>query len=212
MIIDRSLYGLRSSGLRWHEKLADILRDLGFVPSKAEDDIWMRKNGDVYIASYVDDLCIVSKDLKEITDALINKHNYKLKGTGPIKYHLGCDYFGDSDNTLCYDPRKYIEKMIDDYFWMFGCKPKYYTFPLDKGDHPMVDTSKELDKNEVRIYQSLIVSLQWTISLSKMDITTAVISLSGCCSDPRRGHLERTKQIYGYLAKMRYTNNIHHIC
>ena len=42
LIVDKALYGLRSSGLRWHERMADILRDLGFFPSKADSDIWMR--------------------------------------------------------------------------------------------------------------------------------------------------------------------------
>jgi hypothetical protein len=33
---------------------------MGFVPSKADSDVWMRKDGDVYeyIAVYVDDLAI----------------------------------------------------------------------------------------------------------------------------------------------------------
>ena len=46
LIIVRALYGLKSSGLRWHERLSDVLRDMGFVPSKAEPDIWMRDCGD----------------------------------------------------------------------------------------------------------------------------------------------------------------------
>ena len=101
LIINKALYGLWSSGLRWHEKLADILRGMGFVPSKGENDIWMQRNGEVYeyIACYVD-LCIVAKDPKEITDLLLNKYGYKLKGTGPISYHLGCDYFRDKDNNV----------------------------------------------------------------------------------------------------------------
>jgi len=39
LLINKALYGLRSSGLRWQEQLADTLRDMGFVPSKAEEDI-----------------------------------------------------------------------------------------------------------------------------------------------------------------------------
>jgi hypothetical protein len=39
---------LRSSGIRWHERFADTLRDMGFTLSKADPDIWMRKNGDIY--------------------------------------------------------------------------------------------------------------------------------------------------------------------
>ena len=29
MVIDRALYGLRMSGARWHDRLADVLRDMG---------------------------------------------------------------------------------------------------------------------------------------------------------------------------------------
>ena len=46
LIIVRALYGLRTSGLRWHERLADVLRNEGFFLSKAETDIWMRDKGD----------------------------------------------------------------------------------------------------------------------------------------------------------------------
>ena len=63
LIISRALYGLKSSGKRWWERLSDILIEMGFFPSKAEDDIWMKDHGDhyEYIVRYVDDLAIVSK-------------------------------------------------------------------------------------------------------------------------------------------------------
>ena len=53
-------------------------------------------------------------------------------------------------------------------------------------------------------YQSLIGALQWTISLGRLDITTAVMSLSSFRSSPRKGHMERVTRIYGYLSKMRH--------
>jgi hypothetical protein len=59
----KALYGLRSSGLRWHKTFADILRELNFLPSRAEPDIWMRQNNNLYeyIGVYVDDLAIAAK-------------------------------------------------------------------------------------------------------------------------------------------------------
>jgi hypothetical protein len=48
LIIVKALYGLRSSGLRWHEKFADCLRNEGFLPCKVKPDIWMRDKGDHY--------------------------------------------------------------------------------------------------------------------------------------------------------------------
>jgi hypothetical protein len=90
---------------------------MGFVPSKSEPDIWMRKNGNVYeyIAVYVDDLVIAAKDPKSIRDILMDRHKFKLKGTGPISYHLGCDFFRDKNCVMCMAPNKYIEKMISTY-------------------------------------------------------------------------------------------------
>jgi Reverse transcriptase (RNA-dependent DNA polymerase) len=95
LIIVKVLYGLRISGLRWHERFADCLCDMGFFPSKAESDIWMRLgiNGYDYIGVYVDDLAIIAKDPESIIDNLINKHGFKLKGTGPTNYHLVMDFF-----------------------------------------------------------------------------------------------------------------------
>ena len=206
LIINKALYGLRSSGLRWHERFADTLRDMGFQPSRAEDDIWIRRNGNVYeyIASYVDDLCIVAKNPREITDQLENKYGYKLKGTGPLSFHLGCDFFRDKHGVLCFAPKKYIEKMLDSYHNMFGSLPRQYTSPLEKGDHPELDTSDELGDDDVKKYQSLIGSLQWAVSLGRLDVMTAVMTMSSFRSCPRIGHLDRVKRIYGYLSKMKH--------
>jgi hypothetical protein len=35
---------------------------------------------------------------------------------------------------------------------MFGCTPREYTSPLEKGDHPEVDTSEELDTEVIKKY------------------------------------------------------------
>jgi uncharacterized metal-binding protein len=40
--IVKVFHGLKSSGKRWHDRLHDILRDLRFMPSKAEEDIWVK--------------------------------------------------------------------------------------------------------------------------------------------------------------------------
>jgi Reverse transcriptase (RNA-dependent DNA polymerase) len=48
LLVDKALYGLRSLGLCWHQRFADVLRAMGFIPSKAEADIWMRDNNDLY--------------------------------------------------------------------------------------------------------------------------------------------------------------------
>ena len=108
LVVDKALYGTRSGGACWHDKLFDILHQMGFKPSKADPDIRMKSSKDdnhyEYCAVYVDDLAIP----RAFCDTLKEKYKLKLKGVGPISYHLGCGYTRDEDGTLASDPRKSI--------------------------------------------------------------------------------------------------------
>ena len=67
-IIYKALYGLSSSGLRFHELFGHYLNELGFKPSLCEPDIFMRQNREglwEYVATYVDNLCIVMRNPNE---------------------------------------------------------------------------------------------------------------------------------------------------
>ena len=207
LIVRKAQYGLKSSGKCWHDRLHDVLTDLGFTPSKAEEDIWMRDQGDhyEYIAVYVDDLMIASRKPQAIIDSLTSEPvGFKLKGTGPVTFHLGCDYYRDEDGTLCVGPQKYIDRMVDSYKQLFGEAPKHNVqSPLEKNDHPELDDSPLLDEDGISKYQSLIGTLQWTISLGRFDIATAVMTMSSFRVAPREGHLERLKRVCGYLSKFK---------
>ena len=97
---------------------------------------------------------------QSIIDALTQKFKFKLKGTGPISFHLGMDFFRDKDGTFCIAPKKYIKKMIDSYLQIFGCKPTAsYSSPLEPGDHPELDDSDLFDADGIQKYQSMIGSL-----------------------------------------------------
>ena len=65
-------------------------------------DIWLQEKTDhwEYIGTYIDDLAIASKGPQAIVDKLVKDHKFKLKGTGPISYHLRCDFMRDEDKVL----------------------------------------------------------------------------------------------------------------
>ena len=119
LVMYKALYGTRSGGACWHDKFFDILHHMGFKHSRADSDIWMKSSRDgshyEYIAVYDDDLAICMKDPKPFCDTLKEKYKLKLKGVGPINYHLGCGYTRDEDGTLVADPRKYVEKLLKSY-------------------------------------------------------------------------------------------------
>jgi hypothetical protein len=205
LIIHKALYGLRTSGLCWHEKFAKTLTDMGFTPSKADSDVWMRAAKDYYeyVAVYVDDLALALKDPGKLIAELENVHGYRLKGVGKISYHLGLNFERDKDGTLRTIPRKYITKMMDNYERMFGGPPKEASSPLEKGDHPELDNSPLCNNDEIKQYQSMIGALQWLVSIGRFDIFTAVMSMSRWRVAPRIGHRDRLKRIYGYVKRMK---------
>ena len=203
LIMVKALYGTRSGGARWHDRLFDILQEMKFKPSKADPDVWMRPEPGgtcyEYIAVYVDDLAIAAKDSQAFCNELKKKYNLKLKGVGPLEYHLGCTYKKDPDGTLAADPRRYVNKILESFERMFKEKPRKSRPPLEGGDHPELDTSELCDEHQTKQFQTLIGQLQWLISLGCFDIAVHVMSLSRFRAQPRKGHLDRAKRIVGYL-------------
>ena len=103
-----------------------------------------------HVPVYLDYLLIASKSFQLIVDNLIIKNRFKVKGTGPITYHLVCDFNRDSNNELCLAPREHIEKMSYSCASIFGSNPKsiYHSY-LEKSDHPEIETANFLDDDSI---------------------------------------------------------------
>jgi hypothetical protein len=99
------------------------------------------------------------------------------------------DFVRDEGNTLCLSSIKYIEKLIIIYEQMFGQQPtQNVSSPLEMGDHPETDSSNLLDAKGNQMYQSMIGALQLMVTIGRLDITTAVMTMSGFRVAPRAGH------------------------
>ncbi|MGH7973993.1 MAG: reverse transcriptase domain-containing protein, partial [bacterium] len=130
---------------RWHEKMADVLRNLGWTPSYADSDVWMMNCGDhyEYICVYVDDLIAVGKKPMDIIDEL--RKVFKLKGVGPPSYFLGMDFKRGVDGVLGLGSETYVKKILDSFTEQFGDKPhKNVTTPLDPSVRPELDFTEEI--------------------------------------------------------------------
>ena len=62
---------------------------------------------------------------------------------------------------------------------MFGTKPSLKVLsPIEKGDRPELVTSEYFDQDVIQKYQSLIEAIQWAVSLGRLDVNTAVMTLA----------------------------------
>ena len=48
LVIYKALYGLKSSGLGWSQRINDIMLQLSFRPCKADPCVWLREMNDKY--------------------------------------------------------------------------------------------------------------------------------------------------------------------
>ena len=204
MKIIKALYGLCSSGLRFHERLSTVLQDFGFTRSYADPDVWMRegKHSYEYIVVYVDDLIVAMMDPKLFFDQLqAPPVNFKLKGVAPANYHLGGDLFRDDDGTLCFGSQTYSKRLVANFESLFNEAPKPSFSPLDHEDRPELDTSPLCGPDDTAKFQSLVGACQWMISLCRLDLAHAIMSLSRFRHAPRQGHLDRLMNVCGYIRK-----------
>ena len=184
---------------------------LGWFPSKADPDVWMKDCGDhyEYLATWVDDLLYIGHNpncfYKLITDL-----GFKLKGVQYPTYHLGGDFkrVNEPEPMLTWGSHTFVKKMLLKYEKMFGEPvPKQEVHaPLEPGDHPELDESPLCNDAQILQYQSMIGDFQWAVSLGRMDIYCATVTLSQFRSAPRIGHLNRAKRIYKFLRNYKKTS------
>ena len=73
MLVKKVLYGLKGSGAAFRAHLAEKLHDIGFIPTRADPDVWrqpaVKPDGFEYyeyILCYVDDLLAISHDAQKV--------------------------------------------------------------------------------------------------------------------------------------------------
>ena len=202
LIIKKSLYGLRTSAARWHEHFTDSLRTLGFTPSKADPDMYMKDMGThyEYISMYVDDILIFSKNPLVIVNGL--KALYILKGVGKPEYYLGGDVEEirvEGSIRMVLSSKTYIRNICEKIEKLFELVLHKYNAPMDEKYHPELDSTELLTGDNITKYRMLIGCGNWAVTLGRYDVHYAISTMARYSHLPRKGHLMATIRIFGYL-------------
>jgi hypothetical protein len=147
LIIDKSLYGSKTSAARFHNHVTESLLRLDFKKTKHDPDLWMVENTShyEYLATYVDDILIWSKDPMAVIKSL--EKTYMLKSVGIPEYYLGgnLEFLGEAWKNqglgLALLAKIYIQNIIPKFEGLFGKEFKPIKTPMSEGYHPEVDDS-----------------------------------------------------------------------
>jgi hypothetical protein len=171
LIIHKGLYRLRTSAARFHEHLAAKLRRMGYKPSRANADLYMKDCGDhyEYLATYVDDILSFSRDPMKVIEEL--KKDYILKGIGEPMFYLGGDIeqlgqaWKQEGIECALSASTYIKNSVKKVEIMVGKTLRQHKSPMEEAYHPELDDSPLLPALKASQYRTLIGMANWMIVL-----------------------------------------------
>jgi Reverse transcriptase (RNA-dependent DNA polymerase) len=216
MIIDRALYGLKTSGAAFRALVAEQLWDMGYRSCRGDPDVWFRpavtKDGyDVYeyVLMYVDDLFCVSPNPEHTMNELRQHFTFKKNEVKVPTMFLGASLLQKNLLTggTCWamSSEKYVNSAVDNVRNTLRTAgkvlPTRCVTPLPSNYRPEMDVSEELEDDDVTRYQEFIGILRWAIELGRVDLALEVSLLSSHLALPRVGHLDAVYHIFGYLAQ-----------
>jgi hypothetical protein len=219
MIIVRALYGLKTSGASWAAMLAESLASMGYKPTEADRNVWIKPSvkpdGFRYyqmILVYVDDILHVSHDPNPGIEALRKLYVLKDDSIGSPKRYLGANIervqVKDGRAIWSMSSESYVRAAVDNVENLLksdGAPPlKVYgdcKRPYPSNYRPEIDVSPELNADGIQRFQELIGVLRWAIELGRLDIMTEVSCLSQHMCEPRVGHIDAVYHIFRYLQR-----------
>jgi Reverse transcriptase (RNA-dependent DNA polymerase). len=123
MLIVQALYGLKSSGASWASMRSNSLKAIGFSPSEADQNVWLKSgvkpDGFKYyqmILVYVDNILRLSHEPGVVMDALWRSYELKEGSVGPPTRYLGANVervqLEDGRETWAMSSRDYVDLAV----------------------------------------------------------------------------------------------------
>jgi hypothetical protein len=215
-IINKALYGLKTSAHQWYMHLTDTLRLLGFKPSRLDPSMWyiLREDssGYDYIIHHVDDFLICARDAHHWLSEL-QKH-YKITGGDIPTNYLGANvhirHFTSSEEKdkiiehyLILSCESYLIKALGQVEKIIGKNLGKDSTPNKSVWHPESYDSEILSPEERNKFQQLIGIGIWLMTIGRVDIVYAISTLSRYSAVPTQSHFDDAVRVFRYLNKYR---------
>ena len=205
LLLHKGIYGLKQAGRLWYLKLQSVLLHKGFTQSNADPCVFFQHyspSSVIYMAVYVDDLCLFGTDDANRRSIDQLRQSFKLRDIGNMDFLLGLQLHSTSTGVLVHQT-KFIQSVLARFQQYLGfpastplsSKPLHPRYESNSPDyHPQLDLP--FDK---KLYMEVLGSLNYASTYTRIDITTAVSFLSQFNNDPAVKHWQAVVRILNYL-------------
>jgi hypothetical protein len=190
------VYGTKQGGRVWYEEIREKLGTMGYQHTEADHAVFVHTHGTLsIIVLYVDDITMVSKDLKGINqDKAALRESYEMTDLGDISWILGMHVTCDRNTGwIAISQQKYIEEILGR-FGMSDTHP--ISTPTLANEHLIKLTSAEID---IKAYQSAIGMLMYPMLGTRPDLAYTVAALGRHSATPGADHQRALEHALRYL-------------
>lgn len=197
--LDKYVYGLKQSPLKFQLHLRSTLLSLGYHQLESDDCIFIKvtENSLSIISTHVDDILQVSttdEAIDELHKGLINVYN-EVTYTANADSYLGMTIAQSTDRTtVTLSMRNSIQNLIDKYL-----PPNAKAVTSPACDKLFETSDDEVPISDSKSFLSIVMSLMYIARLTRPDILLAVTYLATRAQHPTETDMAKIHRVLRYL-------------
>lgn len=196
--LNRSLYGLKQAPRQWYQKLRDFLLANGWQVSQYDTSVFFDGRG-LFMTVYVDDINLFGSDIHAINRTKeLMKSRFQMSDLGQCAYYLGMHVITDNNGSIKLSQQSFVEQLLNR-FSLRDIRP--VSTPMDTARKLEANNSSTANPEFRRLYQSMVGSLNYLMTVARPDIAFAVGAVSRYASNPSQRHMDAVRRIYAYLKR-----------
>ena len=204
--LERFIYGLKQSSLKFQELLNEVLTEIGYERLTQDRCLFRKLVGDTFslLSTHVDDILQITNSdelFEELKDGLIVRFGAELTVSKEATSYLGMNI----ERSSC---KKYVkltqrgltDKVVQSVAKRSGDKQKYWSpcsneiFETDQGTD-----GEKLPEIQRREFLSVLMTLMYLARLTRPDILMAVTYLSSRAHCATVGDMSQLERVVRYL-------------
>src|SRR5258708_9130516 len=191
--LKKALYGLKQARLEWYQTLWKHLKSISYAQSTYNPCLYIQGE-EAFILIYIDDFLVFNSKEKIVETKKELAGRYEIGNLGEVHWFLTMEITRDQvTQTITIDQRQYIAKIL-----------KHFELGNWHPVSTLMKTNIKLLKLEFlevdqQLYQSMLGSLMYTATRTRLDIMFTVHHLSQFSIALGMEHLTAMQCVYQYL-------------
>lgn len=193
--LNKCLYGLKQSPLKWYETLTNFLVEAGLKQIIGERCVFISENSDLILAFHIDDGFLLSRDesqKQKLLDGL--EREFKITVVCNPRDFLGMEIC-KGNNELTVSQGKYVKQVVQKFNMNDS---QFKSTPIVTQDRPNAGKAIE-NLNPIFPFRQAVGSILYAASKTRPDIAYAVNVVSRYLENPTEHDVQNVKRILRYL-------------